>query len=276
MTAQEEKLKEAFAEAAIEETEQLENSLTYEEQSEAEDLYRRHRDTALRQIRKQKVSVVKWVSGIAAAAAAVLLVVWGLNRSAPDIITPISGPDGPDISVVTAEPKATETVTSALPADEAAPDIPVLEGRLVDFPEGKRYAVYTGPGENYERANQDTAAVSTNGWIQVFGVENGYAMIQYAVSSTQNRIGYIGGDSLPDSSSVAALEFAYMPVVLTREAELTDDPLGEKAPLRTLPAGTEARWLAVMDGWAYLEWTDEGKPVRGFVPADAILQKNNE
>ena len=71
---QEDKLKEAFSSVAMEQTEQLEKSLTYEERRKSEALYKHHHDTALRLLRKQKVSIVKWVSGIAAVAAAVLLI----------------------------------------------------------------------------------------------------------------------------------------------------------------------------------------------------------
>ena len=70
---QEEKWKEAFASVAMEQTEQLEKSLTYEERQKAEALYRRHHEAALRQIRQRKVSIVKRISGIAAVAAVVLL-----------------------------------------------------------------------------------------------------------------------------------------------------------------------------------------------------------
>ena len=89
---QEDKLKEAFSSVAMEQPEQLEKSLTYEERRKSEALYKHHHDTSLRLIRKQKVSIVKWVSGIAAVAAAVLLIVWGVNRPAPDIITPATAP----------------------------------------------------------------------------------------------------------------------------------------------------------------------------------------
>ena len=269
---QEEKWKEAFARAAMEQTEELENSLTGEERRKAEALYRRHRDTVLRQIRKPKVSVMKWAAGTVAAAAAVLLILWGANRSTPDLITPAAAPEGTAASVQTAE-RSTET---AAPAAESTPFIPALEAHLVHFPQGKRYAVYTGPGENYERANQNKAAVSTNDWIEVFGVENGYVMIQYAITPTQRRIGYMDASALPANEAAAALEFSAVPVVILRETELTDDPLGEKTPLHLLPAGAEARWLASLNGWAYLEWTGGDRPVRGFVSADAIRQKSAE
>ncbi len=272
----EEKLKEAFSNAAIEETEQLEQSLTYKEREKAEQLYNHHQNTALRIIRKQKVSYMKWVSVITATAAAILLIVWGMNRSAPDIITPAAEPVSTIIPMNTNEPQPTETETPALRTDVPATRLPALEARLVDFTRGHRYAVYTGPGKHYERANNNKAVVSTNDWIEVFGVENEYAMIQYAITITQRRIGYIEADALPADASVPALDFSYMPVIITQETELTDDPLGEKTPLHTVPAGAEAQWLAVMEDWAYLEWNEGEQAVRGFVPINSIRLKDIE
>ena len=273
---QEEKWKEAFSNIAIRETEELEKSLTYEERRKAEALYKRHRETALHLIRKQKGFLTKWTVGIAAAAAAVFLILWGLSRPIPDTITPAAEPVSTVISATTSVPQQTASVTPVSQTIVPAPYIPKLESQLVDFPKDQRYAVYTGPGEHYERANNNKAVVSTNDWIQVFGVEQGYAMIQYAISSEQRRIGYINAAFLPENASVSALEFGYVPVIITQKAELTDDPLGKKIPLHTLQAGTEALLLAVMDDWEYVEWNGGEKPVRGFVPATAVQQENGK
>ena len=272
----EEKLKEAFSNAAIEETEQLEQSLTYKEREKAEQLYNHHQNTALRIIRKQKVSYMRWVSVITATAAAILLIVWGMNRSAPDIITPATEPVSTIIPMNTDEPQRAETETPVLQTDAPATRIPTLEACLVNFARGHRYAVYTGPGEDYVRANNNKAVVSTNDWIEVFGVENEYVMIQYAITTTQRRIGYIEAAALPVDVSVTALDFSCVPVVITQKTEVTDDPLGEKTPLYTLPVGAEAQWLAVMEDWVYLEWNEGEKPVRGFVPASSIRLKDIE
>ncbi len=271
---QEEKWKEAFSNVAIKETEQFEGSLTYEERRKAEALYKRHKDTALHLIRKQKGFLFKWTAGIAVAAAAVLLVLWGLNRPVPDTITPATEPVSTVISANTSEPQQTETPVPA--SENVAPTshVLVLEAHLVDFPRGEKYSVYTGPGEQYERVN-NKAVVSTNDWIQVFGVEQGYAMIQYAITSGQRRIGYINAVFLPDNASVSTLEFSYIPAVITQKTELTDDPLGGRTSLHTIRDGTEVLLLAVMDDWMYVEWNGGEKPVRGFVPATAIQQDNS-
>jgi len=272
----EDKWKEAFSSVAMDEADQLEKSITFEERKQAESLYRHHRDTVLRSIRKQKASATRWIFGSGAVAAAILLTIWGLHRPAPDIITPAAVPVSTVPSTQTNESVPTNTSTPAMQTADPAANVSELEARLVDFPKGKRYAVYTGPGEQYERANQQKAVVSTNDWIEVFGMENGYAMIQYAITSTQRRIGYIEAASLPADAKVAGLEFSHIPVTLTQETGLTDDPIGEKAALHVLPAGTEAEWLATLDDWAYLEWKGGIQPVRGFVPASVVCLKDAE
>ena len=270
---QEQKLKEAFSRAAEEETERLERSLSRGERAKAENVYKHHRDSALRLIRKGKGASAKWAVGLTAAAAAVILLLWGLNRSVPDPVTPAADPANSVISLLTGEPLPAETDAPEQTAPPAESPLPELKAQLADFPADQKYPVYTGPGTNYERARQNKAAVSTNDWIQVFGTENGYLMIQYAVTASQYRIGYIDASSLPGNIDAGPLAFASLPAMILRETALTDDPLGEGQPLHTLSAGTEVQWLAVMGGWAYLEWTGNGQPVRGFVPADAVGRK---
>ena len=272
----EEKWKEAFSSIAMDEADQLEKSITFEERKQAESLYKHHRNTVLRSIRKKKGSAIKWTFGLSAVAAAVLLIIWGMHRPVPDIITPAVAPVSTVTSTNTNEPVQTQTAAPAVQTVDPTPSIPALEAHLVNFQKGKRYAVYTGPGEQYERANHQKAVVSTNDWIEVYGIENGYAMIQYAITSTQRRIGYIEETALPANAAVANLEFSHAPVTITKETELTDDPNGEKASLHVLPVGTEAEWLATMDDWVYLEWKGRSQPVRGFVPASVVCLKSDE
>lgn len=67
----------------------------------------------------------------------------------------------------------------------------------IKFTSNKKYAVYSGPGENYFRGGNGKAAVSTNDWIQVFGRENGWIMLQYDITSDHMRIGWIQESALP-------------------------------------------------------------------------------
>jgi hypothetical protein len=83
--------------------------------------------------------------------------------------------------------KARETLSTP-------PEIPEgeLEAENIKLTGGKKYSVYSGPSENYLRGGNGKAAVSTNDWIQVFGKENGWILIQYDISSDHMRFGYIG------------------------------------------------------------------------------------
>lgn len=151
------------------------------------------------------------------------------------------------------------------------PEIP--EGELtatdVKFTSGKRYPVYTGPHEEYLRAAEGKAAVSTNDWIQVFGVQDGWALIQYDISSTQMRFGYIPASALPGNVQVNTLRFLNQDAYLTRRASLTDDPLNTQIPLLTLPEGAWVTWLATMGEWAYVE-SSTGDLARGFIPLSSL------
>ncbi len=151
------------------------------------------------------------------------------------------------------------------------PEIPSsvqLQAQNVKFSGGKKYAVYTGPGEKFYRAANGKAAVSTNDWIQVFGIENGWAMIQYDISSDHLRIGWIDAAALPKNASVNTLELNDQPAVLTANTVLTDDPLKSRDGLRAMAAGRQVTWLATLGNWAYVQ--DDQDWIRGFVPLNAI------
>ena len=159
-----------------------------------------------------------------------------------------------------------------------APAIPSgeLSAQKIKFTGGQKFPVYSGPGMEYERAANGKAAVSTNDWIQVFGTENGYIMIQYALSSSQMRIGYIDQSSLPKNTSVSPLRFTWEDAEITASTFLTDDPLNSQTRTRTLSAGQQVKWLSTMGNWAYVEITGSGQPIRGFVPASTISRTIHE
>ncbi len=148
----------------------------------------------------------------------------------------------------------------------------------VSLPGGLKFEVRTGPGEEYAKSG----TVSTNGWVQVFGWEEGpgesgrakWLFVQYATSGGRMRFGYVLADNLD------ALQKGMRPLrealpldelrVLGGDAPLTDDPLGAGKPLRTLAAGTQAIRLARMGEWAYVEAADGEGPVRGFVTDSSL------
>lgn len=153
-----------------------------------------------------------------------------------------------------------------------APELPMrsdLTAEKVRFTGGRKYAVYTGPGKGYVRSGNGKGAVSTNDWIQVFGEENGWIMIQYDISSDHYRIGWIEAAALPKNAYVKRLDFEPEQAQVCAATDLTDDPLNSRTALKRLDGGTEAAWLATMGEWAYVEVTD-GARMRGFVPLDAL------
>ena len=154
-----------------------------------------------------------------------------------------------------------------------APVLPAgsdLRATEVEFTGGKKYEVYSGPGKNTIRGGNGKAAVSTNGWIQVFGQENGWVMIQYSIDNTHYRIGYIDAVSLPKDANVGYLYFNSTPVSMLNAENVTDDPLYSRNTLTSVSAGTQVTWLATMGEWAYID----GGTFRGFVPLYSIVVPN--
>ena len=165
-------------------------------------------------------------------------------------------------------PMTSSEARTSLTNPPTSPD-GTLTAERIKFGSGKKYPVYQGPGTEYGRAANGKASVSTNDWIQVFGEENGYIMIQYDISKNQYRIGWIESKALPSGKKV--VEFAFQPVqgFLPQETHLTDDPLNSEKVVLTLTEGTTVKWLASMGDWAYVE-TTSGTLIRGFVPKDSI------
>lgn len=151
------------------------------------------------------------------------------------------------------------TVAPAIPAGE-------LKAQNIHFTGGQKYAVYSAPsdGPGVLRGGNGKAAVSTNDWIQVFGEDDGWILIQYAIDNEHMRFGYIPAETLPKSATVAP--FAWNPKIayLTQDASLTDDPLYSQSQLAQLPEGQSVLVLARMGEWAYVE-SSAGDWVRGFI-----------
>ena len=163
------------------------------------------------------------------------------------------------------------TVADAREKLSNPPDIPggTLSAQQVQFTSGKRYPVYQGPGEAYGRAGNGKASVSTNDWIQVFGWEDGWIMIQYDITSDHMRIGWIEDSALPRGKTVPELTYAPVSAWLRHDASLTDDPLYSRASIVQLAQGSWVTWLATMGDWAYVE-SSTGDLIRGFVPAGML------
>lgn len=154
-----------------------------------------------------------------------------------------------------------------------APDLPSdseLVAENIKFTGGKKYAVYSGPGKDYLRGAKNKAAVSTNDWIQVFGEDDGWILIQYAVNKDTYRFGYIDVKALPKKTAVKDLDFNTTLAVTVGDVRITDDPLHSQTALGTIPADEDILWFASMGEWAYIEADIDNTPVRGFVLSSMI------
>lgn len=156
------------------------------------------------------------------------------------------------------------TVAPTIPAGE-------LEAQNIHFTGGRKYEVYSAPSDSpgVLRGGNGKAAVSTNDWIQVFGEEDGWILIQYAIDSQHMRFGYIPAESLPKNARVAPLVWDAKVAYLAQDTFLTDDPLYSQSKLLSLPQGQSVWVLATMGDWAYVE-SGSGDWARGFVRLEQL------
>ena len=158
-----------------------------------------------------------------------------------------------------------------------APDIPRNTGDPIAMPRpqepslrtGEKYDVFSAPGRSSYRPANGKAVMSTNDWVQVFGQEDGWVLVQYDISSGQMRFGYVDASVLPRGVQVPVLAWAEIPYEVVSDTWLTDDPLNSCKTLMTLAPGEQVTCLATMGDWLYVETTLSGKTVRGFIPVAA-------
>ena len=136
----------------------------------------------------------------------------------------------------------------------------------IQFEGGKKYSVYSAPDKTSLRSSNGKAAVSTNGWIQVFGKENNWILIQYSIDKDHYRFGYIDASSLPKRARVEDLAFERVKVTVGENVSVTDDPLFSRSEIATLKGGDAVTLLSEMGSWAYIE----GSGYRGFIPLEAL------
>ena len=167
---------------------------------------------------------------------------------------------------LSAVPRTYKQAKQKLTIAPTLPDGSDLKATEIEFTGGKKYEVYSAPDENSIRGGNGKAKVSTNGWIQVFGKENGWILIQYSIDSEHYRFGYISEKSLPKKASVEDLQFFPVSAAIDHPVSVTDDPLFSQSTLTTFTGGETVSWLATVGEWAYIE----GDGFRGFVPVEAL------
>lgn len=129
-----------------------------------------------------------------------------------------------------------------------------------------KHAVYMGPGGEYDQSGNGKAAVAVTDWVQLFCTENGYTLVHYEIDFQTYRFGWIKGEYTDRKA-----DFDDAKAMITRNAVLTDDPLGQRRDVCIVPVGTSVTWLGSMgSAWIYIQAEAEDKPVRGFVLRDHI------
>lgn len=155
----------------------------------------------------------------------------------------------------------------------AIPKIPDgdLSAKVIDFDKERYYAVYSAPDDDSLRGANGRARVNTRDWVQVFGSDGSFLLVQYGTMENRLRIGYILKSALPKEEQVITLRFDNTPAILNTDIVVTDDPLSSKSELVKLSAGEQVTHLANMSEWCYIEGAQNEKRFRGFVPASALM-----
>ena len=153
-----------------------------------------------------------------------------------------------------------------------APVIPTgtLSASIVQFTSNQTYAVYSAPDSKSIRGAKGRARVSTNGWIQVFGSDGDWLLVQYDITDKHNRIGYIYKNALPKDVVVPELALTNVPAVVNYDVAVTDDPLVSQTPLARLTENTSVTVLGTMGDWTYIEGEENSVRFRGFVPTACL------
>lgn len=154
-------------------------------------------------------------------------------------------------------------------AEPPAPDgFPLLPG--IEFIQNQKYPVYSGPGEEYLRAGNGKASVSTKDWIQVFGADSGYLMIRYETSPGKHRIGYIPQEVTLNAEHLKYLDWDWRNAHLPLHAIISENPFD---PITDVTAVTEEipiYLLRDLGEWVYFE-TAQDKPMRAFARSQDVV-----
>ncbi len=137
---------------------------------------------------------------------------------------------------------------------------------------GEKYDVFAAPGRDSFRAANGKAVMSTNDWVQVFGEENGWLLVQYDISRNHMRFGYIDASALPRDAEVQTLRWYDLPEQTVKyDVHITDDPLCSVSSIHWLNAGAQVKVLSEFGTWYYIEASNAyGATLRGFIPKTAI------
>ena len=138
---------------------------------------------------------------------------------------------------------------------------------------GAYYAIFTGPGEDYYRA-QGIAHVGRTTECRVYGREGEWALVAYKTSSGPYRYGYVPAAVIPESVRLADLNTAAVYATVKNKTALSEDPVTKKGTLTELSAGTQVVFISYLDSsraWALVEVESSAVGlVRGYVRANQL------
>lgn len=136
----------------------------------------------------------------------------------------------------------------------------------------EKYDVFAAPGRDSYRAANGKAVMSTNDWVQIFGEEDGWVLVQYDISRDQMRFGYVDASVLPKDTEVQTLHWYDLPEQTVKvNISVTDDPLVSRSIIAYLNAGDTVKVLSEFGSWYYIEMTNaQGELLRGFIPQTVI------
>ena len=155
----------------------------------------------------------------------------------------------------------------------------VLRAQFESFELGAGAAtvpVYSAPSESSVRFAKGKASVNLRAPVKFYGLsrDESWMLVEYEVSDRTSRFGYVKRSELPCSmAQTQTMIFSSidMPVTITKDTYLTDDPNVSQYHQMTLKAGDGVRLLGLQGAfYAYIETTLDGKTVRGFVPAACV------
>ena len=172
-------------------------------------------------------------------------------------------------------------ILCALPVTRAEA---VVLTTLDDYAKGSfksSYAVYSGPGEQYYRANSGKALYG-GGEVRIFGTVGDWLLMGYQLSNGDYRIGYITKDALNNAYSIngQVRELTFQPTLVAYgddNCRITDDPVNNGKTVYTVPKGTPFTVLATLrTEWIYVEINTPSGAMRGFIWSPHVIYQDGQ
>lgn len=140
------------------------------------------------------------------------------------------------------------------------------------FAEKQNLKVYSGPGKEYLVGADGNASLGTGDWVECFGSRDDYYLVEYGISTTARRRGYICASDISGSYHLEDLPIpnANVTAVFNDACDITDDPDWSQRTLYSVNAGTQATIQFFYMNWVCVEVRTADSLVQGYVPADVL------